>query len=361
MKRYACFLQIIFFIVLPFLLISCGGCSLFSPYTDAPEIFSVMTYNVQNLFDAKYDGSEYPDYDPSGGDWNEELFHQKLLAISDVLSLYPTGGADIILLQEVENLHALDVLRSHYLKGGGYKYAAISDGEGQAVNCAVLSRFPIIEVKSHSVSVEGEKAGRPILECRVNIGSRELVLFNSHWKSKSGGAEETENLRRAAAALVRRRLEEVGLREPSLSLMVAGDLNECADEWCRVDGRYQTALKPYEDFAAEAGSDRQALYLTGDFSSISEEPQTGVLFSPWLEGCDFSGSYAYKGEWETIDHFLLNRSFSNGEGIEYRGFQVLHPDELLNSDGYPWAWTSYSGSGYSDHLPLLLECSVEGE
>ena len=35
------------------------------------DTWTVMSWNVQNLFDAVDDGNEYSEFDPSFGNWNE--------------------------------------------------------------------------------------------------------------------------------------------------------------------------------------------------------------------------------------------------------------------------------------------------
>jgi len=104
---------------IPLFFISCEGCFFFPGEDSNPEELTLMTYNVQNLFDEVNDGTEYSDFIIGQGNWSEDLFHLKLLQLSDVLILHPAGGADIILLQEIENRNSLDVLNTHYLKGAG--------------------------------------------------------------------------------------------------------------------------------------------------------------------------------------------------------------------------------------------------
>lgn len=367
---------------IPLFLVSCGGCSLGFMGTAQPDQITLLSYNVQNLFDDVRDGTEYEEFIPGEGEWNEELFHLKMLQLSEVINRHPAGGADIVLLQEVENRNALDTLNTHYLKGAGYGYSFMSDGEGLAVNSAVLSRYPVTDVVVHSVSLEGKTGGRPVLEAHIEAGGLKLVLFNCHWKSKSGGAEETEVFRRAAAAVVSRSLSRLRAVQPDMPAVVAGDLNENFDEWTRIEGAYPTALRVHGgltdgDFAdgdfTEAsevpGSDgaEGTLYLVGSFDDMRDRPDTRTesdggeeeisgfrLFSPWLGYTSFPGSYAYRGGWETIDHFLLNSALGNDAGLEYAGFEVVHPDMILDDEGYPMRWISGTAEGYSDHLPLLL-------
>ncbi len=342
------------------LLISCSGCSLGMLQGVNPEEVSVLSYNVQNLFDDVCDETEYPDYDPSGDEWSSALYHLKLLHVSDVISRFPEGGADILMLQEVENRNALEGLIDHYLKGAGYQHFYITDADTSAVNMAVLSRYPIEKAKAHSVSLYAQRAGRPVLECCVKFDEASLWLLNCHWKSKSGGAIETEPLRRAAAAVVASRIEKIKYKYPNAHIIIAGDLNECIDEYEQVGRSYLTALVPKEEYKALPLPQRKkSLGVTGMPSSTTLLPGNIVLWSPWLaEEHEVQGSYVFQDKWETIDHFLLSPAMCDTHGLEFEHFKVIYDERLLNDDGYPLRWISALESGYSDHLPLLLRFSV---
>ena len=351
----------LFFCVLLQLIISCGGCSLGMFPAVKPEEVSLLSYNVQNLFDDVHDGNEYPDYDPSGDSWNSDLYHLKLLHLSDVVSRFPEGGADILMLQEVENHNALDTLNAHYLKGTGYRHCCISNCGDSAVNTAILSRYPIKNVMAHSVSLDGRPAGRPILECEIELDEIRVCLLNCHWKSKSGGAEETEPLRRAAAAVVTERILQIYAQDPQRPIILAGDLNECIDEWEREERAYFTALMDHGGYEGlPAYQRKKSLGVTGTPVDGEVGNEKVVLLSPWLiEPRPSRGSYAYQGSWETIDHFLLSPSLRDGQGLEFDDFQVVRDEQLLNNEGFPLRWISELESGYSDHLPLLLRCRLK--
>ena len=208
---------------------------------------TVMTYNVENLFDDIDNGTEYSDYDPGEGAWSTESFHAKLANISEVLRTAGSNGVDIIALQEVESAHALDLLKDSYLNGMGYRYAVISPDEGAAVRVSFLSRLPLQDVRTHRVQVKGEYPSRSLLEVRVEFHGHSLVLINCHWKSKSGGARKTEEQRLAASELIVLRLKELFREDPGVNVIILGDLNENPDEFLQIQKSYQTALLPNED------------------------------------------------------------------------------------------------------------------
>lgn len=269
--------------------------------------------------------------------------------LAEVLRGAVPGGADIVALAEVENEHALETLNETYLKGLGYRaYAA--EGGRTAVEVGLLTRLPVSGLRMHRISTGSGEPLRDIMEAHLSWQGKSLVLFLNHWKSKLGGSEATEAVRRSAASVVVRRLRSLGVEEPSGAVVVAGDLNESWDEYARSGGRYATALLPEE---AAAGAPPEALVVTGDPAAARRTTDRVVLYSPWAEG-GFRGSYAYGGGWETIDHTLLGPRLFDGRGIEYHSFAVVESEFLLDNAGRPLGFDPRSSAGYSDHLPILL-------
>ena len=50
---------------------------------------------------------------------------------------------------------------------------------------------------------------RPIMEVNLDVGGRNVILFVNHWKSKSGGEEESEIWRDWQETLLAGRLAEM--------------------------------------------------------------------------------------------------------------------------------------------------------
>ena len=337
------------------LLASCAGCSLGFIGTNGKEL-SVLSYNVQNLFDDVSNGTEYNEFDPSSGAWGTEAFHIKMQHIAEVLRSARPGGADVVVLVEVENENALATLNETYLKGLGYSIYAGESGR-TAVTVGLLSRLPVREVRAHHLDSPRDDQIRDILEAHLDYGGEDLVLFVNHWKSKLGGAEETESVRILAASFLIRRILALKDEEPAACVLLAGDLNECWDEYERIDRAYQTALLPMGAQAAHPG---RSLFLTGDVAFPEISSAGVVLYSPWMSSEPNAGSYFYQGGWETIDHLLLGPGFFDGVKLEYDGFSVVRPGFILTAEGYPLSWNSERESGYSDHLPILLTLTDQG-
>ena len=79
-----------------------------------------------------------------------------------------------------------------------------------------------------------------------------LFLLNNHWKSRHGGAAETEHYRGQAAAAPAARLREIHAADPQADVIVASDLNVSVDEYELRRGRYVTALMSAEIAAGVA-------------------------------------------------------------------------------------------------------------
>ncbi len=312
---------------------------------------TVMTYNVQNIFDAADDGSEYPEFDPSAGVWNEVLYNTRLVRLSETIKGIVRGGPDIIALQEIENGRVAEDLITLYLKGMGYSYYAFTDKEGSAVQLAVISRFPISCVRIHD-QYSGNTLLRPVLETDIETDMGRLYLFNNHWKSRIGGAEETEYLRILSASVVRERVQAVTASDPSACIIVAGDLNENYDEYLENGGEYLTALMPYE--AAGDGDTGQSLYISGKSEDFFSEKSFPVFYEPWIDSGSGTGSYFFGDVWETIDHILMNSVLMTSAEYTYSSFEVGSLSFLVTDDNLPLAWSTRKGTGYSDHLPLMV-------
>ena len=108
-----------FFILFTLVLFSASRCICF-PEDEIPQEITVISWNVCNLFDSSDNGTEYPEYDPSGDTWNKELY---LLRLNNTASVIKSiENRDIILLQEIENINVLEDLSEGILKKDRYKY-----------------------------------------------------------------------------------------------------------------------------------------------------------------------------------------------------------------------------------------------
>lgn len=345
-------------IELALVLSSCGGAK-FAAASVSRGGLSIVSYNAMTLFDARDDGGEYEEFSVARGRWDDARYKARLeLTAEAVFASCPGSsppGPDILCLVEIEGPSVLEDLRTGPLSRGCYRYSASADRDGGPFANCVLSRLPIVKITGHSATIGGARAGRDILEVELDAGVSPLHLFVCHWKSKVGGAAETEEGRRVAATLVRNRISSILAVDPDAAVIVCGDFNENPDEFARIGKAYPTAFVRIED--ADASPD--ALVIASDFSLARAEGGL-VLYSPWDDGGGYS--YSYKGTRERIDGFLLAPGLRDrgSDGLSFESFAVADAPFLLDRDGNPIPWNNSKRTGYSDHLPILLKLVASG-
>ncbi len=354
-----------------FLGLWCAVCPVSGP------ALTLLSYNVENLFDDVRDGTEYREFDPGRGKWSTESFIVRVGKLSEVIRKSVPGGPDILLLQEVENGNALRAFVETGARGMGYSWRVLVPKKGLAANVAIVSRLPIARVRTHAVGPWKRAAPvRDILEAQIETAGHLLYLFNNHWKAKTGGARETEASRRESAAVLARRIGEILAVDPSADIVAAGDLNESVDEYALRGRRTVTALMPAEEEgpAAPGGAGARGdpggpvIFLSSVAPPTAVTNGAGarcVLFDPWFEiAPDLRGSSAWQGQWLTPDHVLLSAGLFDRAGFRYRrgSFTVMRLPFLLDDRGLPLRWTSRGnreGQGFSDHLPILVTLDVD--
>ena len=325
---------------------------------------TLMTWNVQNLFDGKDNGYEYVEFLESSG-WSAEKYMGRINSISAAIeSINPKP--DIMIFQEIESLEILKDLALSL--SDGYNWSHFGNNPGAALGLGILSRVPLSDNKVHSITIDSGTIPRPVLEIRIDTDEASFIIFACHWKSKLGDEFVTENIRKSSARVILRRIRELWQNEPELGIIVCGDLNENHDEFFRENAKMICALVP-DDIYCAAMADYSG-GVTGqqkDFLIISKNNPPSpvhfpddaiVFFSPWTDELE-NGSYYYKNNWETIDHFLLSPQFFNNKNWEYSGAIAANFQPFVNSKGTPFFYNARTGTGLSDHLPLLIILKAE--
>jgi len=337
-------------------LLAAAGCSPSEAKAEKPAAnpgtLTLMTWNVQNLFDGLDNGYEYDEFLNSAG-WSTEKYKGKVNAISEAIgSVKPPP--DIIMFQEIESLGTIQDIAEAL--SGGYVYSHFAKNPGAALGVGIISRFPLIEPKTHSITIGSETTPRPVLETRIQA-EKEFIIFVCHWKSKLGGDDNTEKTRRASARVILRRIRELWEEEPDLGVIVAGDLNENHNEFFKRDAKVICALLPDDPYCAQlAGGIQKDFIVLGKNKPpepVNFPSETVVLFSAWMRDVE-KGSYYYKNEWETIDHFLVSEQFFNNTGWSFEKAAPADFSPFVNAYGVPVSYNIRTGAGLSDHLPLLM-------
>ena len=189
---------------------------------DEVRTVEILSWNVQNLFDGIDDGSEYPEFDPGGGKWNQRLYRRRLDRIGSILAKIGRDGPDIIILQEIEKARITDDLAQGQLKNKGYRYRLAVPGYG-IIRSAVLSRYPVFDVQVVECGFWGERSLRPLLIFSLQLPDEAIRVIAVHWKSPRGGRKWTEKARYREALITRNRVEDLLKLNHKQKILIIGD------------------------------------------------------------------------------------------------------------------------------------------
>lgn len=201
----------------------------------------LATFNVENLF-ARWRFKE--GVDPSDANTRGWIVDQTRFVELGQDDKAITGAAlreidaDVLALQEVENVDTLKHFRARAL-GGRAKYPYIAGVDGndpRLIDVAVLSKLPITHIRSHQHFLDpaSPTAGlfsRDCLEVDVEVGTgpaqRTVTIYVNHFKSMIGGRSQTRAKReRQSAKVMDLVTERFGSSPGESPFVVLGDLND---------------------------------------------------------------------------------------------------------------------------------------
>lgn len=346
--------------------------------------FTVLVYNVENLFDA--DGvAAYDDYQGlpfnTENPYTPERFLTKLENVAKVVSQVNDGaGPEVILFQEFEldvtpfqngltdaevlerfsgktvrellttnfsanvaDLSALQWMLKLFEEEGLVGYTAVTIDPFQTNNhsahCNVIfTRFPITGMSQRELD-----SARDVQIVELDVDGHPFYLLNNHWKS-GASSSRTAAARFQNATVVREELDRILGLDPSADVLIAGDLNSHYNqsavfpEWGPVG--VNDVLGSETD---EAG------LVAGDGP---------ILYNLWGElPREERGSEVYRGKWGTLMQMLVTRGLYDSRGIQYVDNSFFRLSiEGLNVEpvwGQPISWANIAdGYGFSDHLPV---------
>ncbi len=352
--------------------------------TVSKDNFTVVVYNVENLFDA--DGiALYDDYKPET--YNPKDLVTKLKNITKILAIFRYGkGPEIVLFQEFEADQSpskvpfdyaaflkqyesttvekmlsgspsaevrdlpVEALLLKSLKDAGLDSYNVSVGQyrpdptGRTVAHVnvTFSQFPIVATTTHQTD-----GARGILEVVHDVAGAKLITLNNHWKSGASNVED-EKVRIGNAKVMRGRIDQILAQDPSADVVIGGDFNSQYNQ-SKVNAQMkQTAIN---DVAGSQG-DELAIRKAGG-------PK---LYNLWHElPVDKRGSDVYTDNWGTLMQVMITPGLYDYNGVQYvdNSFSVAALEDLNAQAGsrVPISWERVEGNGYgfSDHLPVYAE------
>ena len=309
----------------------------------------IANWNLQTFFDGTKDGCEYKEFQKSA-DWNKETYKVRLERLCEFIT---TTDADIFVFEEIENEGIIYDI-SNQLAGSGHNwkqnkfwnYSVFAKEEGTAIGIGILSRYPLGNVKTHSMDIRIHSTSQPstryILEVEASVEKNPLIILANHWKSKSGGETETEIWRDWQESILAKRLSELQQDSPAPAIFICGDFNrDAADFVCN--------LKNQEKWQKEIGN---TILRYADFGYTDFIDVNSLWFTDYGEYVSNKGSYFYDDEWERIDNIMLTR------GARKITFSPGAVEPWASAQGYPIPYKIYSGQGWSDHLPVYAQIAI---
>jgi predicted extracellular nuclease len=273
-----------------------------------PNEFSVVTFNVEDLFDFQ---DPHPSDPPKPSVAAYKLDLNKMA--SSILAL---GAPTIVGLQEIENIDILeDLAEQETIVEYGYEPILIEGTDSRGIDVGYLVRGDRATVQGASsyFAPEGLTSRPPLLitvTLHLEAGDESVYVLNNHFTSMSGGEQATEPRRTAQAGWNVTLLQRILAVEPEAQVVVLGDLNSFYDS-PPLDRLRQAGLRHVYEFTAP--------------------------YQPY--------SYIYQGESETLDHILLTPSlYAHLVRVEALHIDADYPPPIPGDE---------SAQRVSDHDPVI--------
>ncbi len=314
------------------------------------EQFSILFYNVENLFDTKNNPETEDDEYTHKGEkyWTNQKLNQKLQNISKVI--LSSAGWDLpalVALCEVENKYVLEKLKNDSpLRSKQYKIIHKESPDHRGTEVAVLynpQQFVPITYNYFPLKDKNDAviATREILYLSGIVGETDtLHIFVNHWPSRYSGMLETKADRMLAAQTLRQKVNALFELYSNPKIIIVGDFN---DQPTNESIQQTLAAKKVENEI-----ENKALYN---------------LSYPWMS--ENSGTLKFQSQWSVFDQiivsgYLLNSGsgyLAKAENASIISFPFLfEKDEKYGGQKPKRTYYGYQYlGGFSDHLPVLLQ------
>lgn len=310
-------------------------------------LFKVMSYNVENLFDTAHDSLKNDsEFLPEGiRHWNYSKYRRKLDNIARVISAVGERNPPaLVSLCEVENKKVLnDLTKYSALKEYDYQFILTDSPDERGIDVALLYQREFFKYLGHNeIPASGigknYRPTRNILHVFGKILNGDtLDVFVVHAPSRSSGIKSTQKYRLRTAYLLKAQIDSLGYSRQSPNILIMGDFNDNPNNTVFT----KILLPPSSE------SDNQ---------HTTVENLTAHLWT------NKTGTYKYKGQWDMLDHILVNKSLLDNKGTFFTDKQrasIYMNRFLLETDmeyGGTKPYRTYYGMkyqpGYSDHLPV---------
>ena len=311
------------------------------------ETISVMTFNVQNLFDINddpyKDDKAFLPLDKKLSekhqkeckkinvkswrmeclylDWNKETKDAKLNNVFRNIISFEDSGPDLIAFQEVENINILRQLFILLEPYGYIDYKLLESKDKRGIDTAYISKYKIFNTKLHYIKFSSEfqtKDTRPIFEATINVKDKNIKIYNAHFPSNYYDLQM-----RIESFAVLKNLH----RKHKYPSIVLGDFNINSKD----DGKY----KVYETQSKE--------WLVAH-----------------IEGCNScKGTYYYNygNSWDFLDTIFISKNRGISFDINSIKIHATKSNTYKKTDK-PYRFDPKLKEGVSDHFAMVAKIKI---
>ncbi|MCQ2334554.1 MAG: hypothetical protein MJZ89_01820 [Paludibacteraceae bacterium] len=316
------------------------------PQTDGVEHekMRIMSYNVENLFDARPDSLGQDSAFRIEGEyhWTARKYYQKLHHVAKVIcAIGEWTPPAVIGLQEVENRDCIKGLCRQLGKRYPYAIVHYDSPDHRGIDVAMLYDSTRLDCRTSYPIRISEFATRDILYVCLqprcsdpqndtlsqNLPSTpELHFFVCHFPSQLGGAANTNSRRDKAFSILQYHVDSILRQDQSAHIIVMGDFNSEPDQ--RLTGLHNLMV------------------------ALAKNTRTKALAQ---------GTHKYNGLWSWLDQFYMSSAAQEKADTPC----LFAPEWLLTTDDSylgmkpfrTFRFTTYEG-GYSDHLPIYIDIQL---
>ena len=286
----------------------------------AQEPLTIISYNVENLFDCQHDTlkNDYSVLPDGDYHWTYHKYQTKLDRIAQVVvNISGWESAALVGLCEVENARCLRDL-CYRLKRFHYQYVHYESEDERGIDVALLydsTKVKVLDSRPLRVDLNEDNT-RDILYVKALLHERDtMYAMVCHLPSRLGGGAATEWKRLKAKQVIQQQIDSILHQQPQANIVVMGDMN------------------------SEAKND-----LNGMSNQMIALEQVG------------QGTHKYQGVWSCLDQYYVSKELKDRVSV-----QIYSPEWLLEEDNKYLDYQpkrTFVGfryhEGYSDHMPIVL-------
>lgn len=326
-----------------------------------PDEISIMTFNVENMFDNLHDKdredftylplsqkntTEVKEFcatvknkfyreECESLDWNNDVVEAKLNLVSGVIRSVDQGkGPDNLLMAEVENLLIVQRLVKEKLSDLGYQTVVLLEGpDMRGIDPAFISKFPqkgkaqmhlIPYTDDDPKALKYAKQSRGILEVTVTLpNKKDLTFLVGHFPSQSNPTA----WRAQAITFAKKLMTEY--QKKNRFVVLGGDLNITKEE-----------EEKHQFFSTQLSEVGQVSHIVG------------------CKQCE--GSHNYRGGWSFLDVLVFSNNLNqSGYQLMPESITVVKSKNHTKPNGTPRRFDAEKKEGVADHFPLYSRLKLQ--